>query len=408
MNILFISLADFSSVEENGIYTDLLRCMRDEGHNVYAISPVERRTGKWSHVIDDNGLTIVKPRIGNMQKTGVIEKGLSTLMIGSDLRRAVKREFSDVEFDLVLFPTPPITFVKAVEYVKRRDGATTYLMLKDIFPQNAVDLGMMAQTGLKSLLWRLFREREKRLYDASDFIGCMSSANVEYLLAHNPSISIDKVGLSPNSVIPTDMSCDEQTRIETRMKYGIPLDGKVFVYGGNLGKPQNVSYIVECLRSQMANEETFFLIVGDGTDYIALEEFFRNERPINAKLMHGLPKDEYDALVGSCDVGLIFLDHRFTIPNFPSRLLSYLQAKVPVLCATDPNTDVGRIAEKCGFGISCSSVSVDNFDKAVKRMLDSDLKAMGEAGWDYLLEHYDARDTAREIIATVTFIRNNR
>jgi len=37
---------------------------------------------------------------------------------------------------------------------------------------------------------------------------------------------------------------------------------------------------------------------------------------------------------------MIFLDYRFQIPNFPSRLLSYMAAGMPVIVATDPNTDM--------------------------------------------------------------------
>ena len=93
--------------------------------------------------------------------------------------------FADIKFDLILYSTPPITFYKAIEYVKKRDGAKTYLLLKDIFPQNAVDLGMMSKTGLKGLIYKYFRKKEKKLYAISDKIGCMSQANVDYVLKHN-------------------------------------------------------------------------------------------------------------------------------------------------------------------------------------------------------------------------------
>lgn len=384
MNVLFISLGDWESLNTRGISNDLLRCIQEEGHAIYAISPVERRTGRGSSVIQDGATTISKPRIGNIQKTGVVEKGISTVMLGSDLRKAVKRDFPDVHFDLVLYPTPPITFLDTVEYVKRRDGATTYLMLKDIFPQNALDIGMMTAHGIKGILYRHFRRKEKRLYAVSDYIGCMSPANVDYLLAHNPGLNLERVGLCPNSVIPTDMSCDTETRKRLREKYDIPKDKKVFVYGGNLGKPQDIPFLIECIRDQANNDHAFFLVVGNGTEYGKLESFFSSERPANAKLMQRLPKEEYDALVGSCDVGLVLLDHRFTIPNFPSRILSYMQAKVPVLCATDANTDVGRVAEGGGFGVACSSASVESFASAMDRLLGSDLQEMGVAGWELL------------------------
>ena len=62
-----------------------------------------------------------------------------------------------------MYSTPPITFCRAVDYVKKRDNAQTYLLLKDIFPQNAVDIGMMSKQGIKGILYKFFREKEKRL-----------------------------------------------------------------------------------------------------------------------------------------------------------------------------------------------------------------------------------------------------
>jgi len=92
--------------------------------------------------------------------------------------------------------------------------------------------------------------------------------------------------------------------------------------------------------------------------------------------------------VAACDVGLIFLDHRFLIPNFPSRLLSYMQAKLPVLCATDPNTDIGSITVNNGFGWWCESVDAATFAALVDQACQADLAAMGEKAWACLLRDY--------------------
>ena len=108
--------------------------------------------------------------------------------------------------------------------------------------------------------------------------------------------------------------------------------------------------------------------------------------------------DDYKMLVRSCDVGLIFLDHRFTIPNYPSRLLSYLENKMPVLCATDPNTDIGHIAEENGYGLWCESVKPEDFTALVDKMLQSDRKAMGEHGYEFLKQNYLVENTYRAII----------
>lgn len=105
-------------------------------------------------------------------------------------------------------------------------------------------------------------------------------------------------------------------------------------------------------------------------------------------VMKGLPKDDYDQLVRACDVGLIFLDYRFTIPNFPSRLLSYLECRMPIIACTDSNCDAGTIAEQNGFGLYAPSDDVNAFTNAVNRMLGSDIKEMGERGYRYLCDNY--------------------
>ena len=73
------------------------------------------------------------------------------------------------------------TFKKVIDYFKKRDNATTFLLLKDIFPQNAVDLGILSKRGVKGIIYRFFRKKERDLYRISDYIGCMSPANVAYV-----------------------------------------------------------------------------------------------------------------------------------------------------------------------------------------------------------------------------------
>lgn len=390
MNVLFLTLIDFDSLDERNIYTDLLREFTKHGHALYVISPVEKRKNQETKVLKTDKATILKLKIGNTQKTNIIEKGISTLSIEPQFVSGVKRYFSDVKFDLVIYSTPPITFCKAIEYIKKRDGAKTYLLLKDIFPQNAVDIGMMTKEGLKGLIYKFFRNKEKKLYKISDYIGCMSRANVDYVLKHNPEINPAIVGVCPNCVEVEDMSVDEHTRREIRNKYSIPLDKKVFVYGGNLGKPQGIDFMIECLKSQEKNDDILFLIVGDGTEFGKIESYVSKDRPSNVRLMKRLPKEDYDNMVGACDVGMIFLDYRFTIPNFPSRLLSYMQAKIPVLAVTDTNTDIGEEIVNGGFGWWCESNDVKAFDKLVQLISCKDKEDMKRKEYIYLQEKYSA------------------
>ena len=391
MNILFLTTGRMDSIEQHAIYPDLLRCFRDNGHNVYTVSSYEKRLGKETELVEDHGAHMLHVKIGNLTKTNLLEKGVSTLRIEGQYLAAIKKYFSGVKFDLVMYSTPPITLVKVIEYIKKRDHCTSYLLLKDIFPQNAVDLGMMQKTGIKGLLYKYFRNKEKKLYKISDYIGCMSQANVDYVLKHNPEIDPAIVEVCPNSVEVQDMSVDEKTRTEIRNKYNIPLDRKVFVYGGNLGKPQGIDFLIKCLESQREEDTIYFLIVGDGTEFPKIDAYLKKNDPQNVKLMKRLPKEDYDKMVGACDVGMIFLDHRFTIPNFPSRLLSYMQAKIPVLVCTDPNTDIGDVVVDGGFGWKCGSEKINEFETCVKEALQADLKQKGNNAQKYLIDFYDVK-----------------
>ncbi len=389
MRILFLTLLDFDTFNERNIYTDLLREFIKNNHEVYCISPAERRTGKATHF--EEGGHLLKLKIGNTQKTNIVEKGISTLMIERQFVSAIKKYFSKIKFDLVMYSTPPITFASVVRYVKNRDGAKTYLMLKDIFPQNAVDLGMMRTTGIKGLIYKYFRKKEKKLYSLSDHIGCMSQANVEYVLQHNPEIPKEKVGICPNCIEVHDVRLTDEERIDMREKYGIPQDKKAFVYGGNLGKPQDVPFIISCLKKCAEINDAYFVIAGNGTDKYLLEKYIKEENPPHVKLLEHLPKNEYDRMIACCDVGLIFLDHRFTIPNFPSRLLSYMQAGLPVLACTDPNTDIGKVIVEGGFGWWCESSDANVFSETIKNTNENTISKYRDISQKYLLEVYSVQ-----------------
>lgn len=426
MNIIFITLSNINGVEMRGIYADLMRKFRDEGHNVHIVSSCERRAGKGTHLLEVDGVQLLKVRTLNIQKTNVVEKGLGTLLIEGQYQRAIQRYFGHIQFDLILYSTPPITFTNVVKYLKRMNPkAFSYLLLKDIFPQNAVDLGMMTDSvhgswltvhgwgeRIKYQLYKYFRKKEHALYEASDFIGCMSPANVEFIRKHNPYYPADRVEVAPNSISLTPVPSpkgegsinnqDETAkkkveRIYIRDKYHLPIDKPIFIYGGNLGKPQGINFLIQCLEANKNREDCYFVVVGNGTEYGKIASWMSDVRGKKAdvcvKVMQRLPKEDYDLLVRSCDVGLIFLDHRFTIPNYPSRLLPYLENKIPIICCTDPNTDIGRIAEENGYGYWCESNDTAAFTALVDKMLASDRKAMGRRGYEFLKANYTVQNT---------------
>ena len=371
-----------------------------DGHNLYIISPTEKRKNEPTKLIDSGKVKILKLQIGNTQKTNLVEKGISTLTLESKFKSGIKKYFNDVKFDLVIYTTPPITLQKAVEFVKKRDNARTYLLLKDIFPQNSVDLGLMKKQGPLSGLYKFFRHKEKQLYKISDYIGCMSQANVDYLLKKNPGVNRSKIiEVCPNSIEPQMIEISGSDRDKIREKYHVPKDKFVFVYGGNLGKPQGIDFLIECLKANEKNDNSFILIVGSGTEFYKIDRFFEEAKPQNAKLMAHMLREDYEVLANTCDVGLIFLDKRFTIPNFPSRLLSYMQASMPVLAATDVNTDIGDTIMNGNFGYWCESDNAIEFNQLMNNMCDEKLLLeLGKNSRKYLENNYTSNHSYKSIM----------
>lgn len=395
MKVLFLTMVKINSFNERGIYTDLLRKFSKEGHEVFVVCPIERREKKHTHLIKEDLGTILNVKTLNLQKTNVVEKGVGILTIEYQYLSAIKKYYSNLKFDLILYSTPPITFSKVINYIKERDGAYSYLLLKDIFPQNAVDMKMIKYNGL---LHKIFKSKEKKLYNLSDTIGCMSPANVDFILTHNPEIESSKVEVNPNSIEPITFDYSEEQKLVIRQKYGVPVNKKVLVYGGNLGKPQGLDFLLKTIENS-SNENVFFLIIGDGTEYNKMNSWFRKYNPINAKLLKRLPKEDYDTLLASCDVGLIYLHPDFSIPNFPSRLLSYLEMKMPVIAATDINTDIGDILEKANCGYKVVSGNIKKMNQVIAELNNNDkLELMGTNAWSLLESNYIVDYSYKSII----------
>lgn len=386
MKVLFLTMVKINSFNDRGIYTDLLRKFYEEGHEVYAVCPVERREKMKTEVRKETQGTILNVQTLNLQKTNLVEKGLGTLAIEYQFLSAIKSHFSKVKFDLIVYSTPPITFAKVIQFIKKRDGAYSYLLLKDIFPQNAIDMKMMKENGV---LHKIFLKKERKLYAISDTIGCMSEANKNFIIRHNPSINAEKVEVNPNSIEPFIFTQSPEQKKAIKVKYNLSLDKKIFVYGGNLGKPQGVDFLLDTIAGTK-NEAVFFLIVGTGTEYQRVEKWFRNNKPKNAMLLSGLPKQDYDLLLNACDVGLIFLHKDFTIPNFPSRLLSYLEMKMPIIAATDCNTDIGDVIEKNCCGLQLVSGDLHKMIHCINTIIadEANLKEMQEKAWQLLQNEY--------------------
>ena len=385
MKILFLTLARIESIEANGIYPDLLRKFRDNGHEITIVCPTERKYGNKTKYIQEGGVSILNVWTTNIQKTNFFEKGITTLFLEFYFFNAIKKYVNYEDVDLILYSTPPITFTYLIKQLKKASNAKTYLLLKDIFPQNAVDLNLI---NYKGILHKYFRKQEKVLYKISDFIGCMSPANLNYVLEKNPEIETNKLEVNPNSIEVKEIFFGLET--DLYLKYKIPRNKIIFIFGGNLGLPQGIDFLKSNIAYCKSIKEAFFLIVGDGTEYDKFSFWIQTEGINNALLIKELPKCDYDEIIKLSQVGLIFLNPKFTIPNFPSRILSYMQNRLPVICATDLVTDIGEIAVNNNFGFKCLTSDHKTFFDHVNKLIDNDLRfIMGNNGFEFLKKEYN-------------------
>ena len=306
MKILFLTLVRINRIEDPGIYQDLLRKFREKNHEVTIVYPSERKYGLKTSLIQDNSINLLSVWTPNIQKTNLVEKGIATILIEYFYYFAIRKFLKFYEFDLILYSTPPITFTNLIMWLKKKSNAVTYLLLKDIFPQNAVDLNFIKPN---SYFYKYFRNKEITLYEISDFIGCMSPANLEYLIKNNKQIDISKLEVNPNTI---EVSCRNYISKEYLLtKYNIPKDKTIYLFGGNLGAPQAINLLKQNIEYCKSIKEAFFVIIGDGTEYQDFKQWTDLENTKNVLLIKELPKSEYEDILSLAHVGLIFLNPLF-------------------------------------------------------------------------------------------------
>jgi len=143
--VIFVALS-FPNVDKSRfLYSSLMLEFQKQGHEVFVIAADDKR--RKSEIVEEGGLRILRVPSIILFGNNKIIKGLSNILLPSLYKRALKRHKIKLDFDLILMPTPPITLIDVVLWIKKKSQGKLYLILRDIFPQNAVDLKMMKENG---------------------------------------------------------------------------------------------------------------------------------------------------------------------------------------------------------------------------------------------------------------------
>ena len=380
MKILYIATSFPKPKEGATIYTDLAEAIASAGHEiVIAVAQQynnQSKNDKQKNIgmMQERGLPVIRIPVGNYYEVSLIQKGITTLLLPFKMRLGLKKYLKNQKIDLILFESPPITNASLIAWVKKKCGCSAFLMLKDIFPQNAVDLKIISSKGL---LYKYFKRKEIDLYHVADKIGCMSPANRDYIIQHNPWMNKEKVELFPNTKKFTEITKPEIVTIRKRLN--ISDHACVFLFGGNMGKPQCIELLVHVIQALKMEKNIYFLFVGRGTERYKLKNIIRKQHICNARVIDNLPRDTFEQLIRESDVGLVVLDPRFTIPNYPSRILSYMEYAKPILAATDYVSDIKELIKEADCGKWIWSGDEDGFIQEILNM-SKDAKCRREQG----------------------------
>jgi len=331
-----------STMSSAKLIHDLALEFRKRGHEPAVVAP-DDSIPEDTELTWEEGIQVLRVRTGKIKTASRLTRGLNEAMLSRTIWEKGRRFFENRSFDLIVYYSPTIFFGSLVARLKARFACPSYLVLRDIFPQWAVDAGVLR----RGLAYAYFKFKERQNYEAADIIGVQSPAN----LRHFETRRLDKKYRL--EVLYNWTALEEDIRPGgNRQRLG--LDGKViFFYGGNIGVAQDVDNIVRLAGALRNEPSAYFLLVGSGSEVPRLREVIASNGLTNIAIHDAVGQREYLALLAECDVGLISLDRGLRTQNFPGKMLGYMYHSMPMLASVNPGNDLKTLLEDHEAGLVC-------------------------------------------------------
>ena len=300
---------------------DLAREFALLGHEVIVLTPSAGQKQRWVEEIS-NGVTVLRLSAPKTKNIGKVRRAFSEVLLPFFMIWGfIKSPYFSLKLDGVIWYSPTIFFGPLVHVLKKKNHCKGYLILRDLFPDIAIDLGILK----RGLIYKFFKGVEFYQYSLADIIGVQSSSNLEYLkdwaMQSQGHLEVlhNWLALRPN--IGTNFSIENS-----------PLSGKtVIVYAGNMGVMQGFDIVLKMAKRLLSRNDVGILLVGRGSEVSRL----KNEaslKGLNNILFHDeVPPAEVPGLLSQCHIGLLLLDPRLKTHNVPGKLISYMQAGLPIL-----------------------------------------------------------------------------
>lgn len=327
------------------LFYDLAQELLALGHHTTVLTPSHSISEKFEFRVED-GIRVLRVR------TPLLKAGSRVLRVVREARlpfivwKSAQKALREDKYDLVVFYSPTIFWGPVVARLKRLFGCPAYLFLRDIFPQWALDAGLLR----KGPLYYFFRAVELHQYSVADAIAVQSNGDVGYF-DRQPEQVRGKIEVvynwAPSSEGPLPASNFRQT---------LGLDRKtVFFFGGTFGQAQNMDAIVKLAISLHADDSIAFLLAGSGSETSRLKSWVEKERLQNFLFLPPLNQREYLSLVSEIDVGLVSLSRDLKTHNIPGKSLSYAYFSKPVLASVNPGAEFGALVREFEAGLVCEA-----------------------------------------------------
>jgi glycosyltransferase involved in cell wall biosynthesis len=314
---------------------------------------------------------------------------LSSLFARREMRKALGRQ----RFDLLICFTPCVTVAAQLWWATRRWGTRNLLLVHDFFPYHHRAIGLVPSGPM----FEIAKWLEERLMRRFHVIGCMSPMNIEYLRSHYRVHETQRIEVHPiwgRTSAPMSTSRDA-----TRAAQGLPLDKKIVVFGGQITEGRGVEDILAVARIlREERPDLVFLLIGEGR-LADLVERHAGGPGGNILYRRRIPREDYLRLISVCDIALVCTVTGVDVPSFPSKIIDYLRARLPIVAAVEDTTDYGRFVEEHGVGIALHAGDPPALAEAIKRICDApDLASrMTRAAGSCLDEVFDVRRAVKRI-----------
>ena len=370
------------------------------GHEVTVVTSYPRHylseaaKGKeFKEFIKEDGISVIRVKVLPHHKVNFIMRGISQLTLSALFFRKVTKYVSSL--DAVVVYSPPLPLGLLGGMVKREYGAKFLLNIQDIFPQNAIDLGILR---FKPAI-QFFEHLEKKIYALADVITFHSEGGRKFLI-EKKNVPERKIVMVPNWVDIAAYEAGAGTQ-SFREKWG--LQGKfIFLFAGIFGPAQGLEFVLDVANELRDIQDAVFLLVGDGMVKEAIEARANELHLTNVVMKPFVSQEEYASLVSESNVGLACLSIKNKTSFVPGKLLGYMAAAKPVLAFLNKESDGFHLIEGAQCGYATTADNIGEAARLARTMYGEKnvLVAMGARGLQYAKEHL-SRDRVVEKIETL-------